>query len=33
MEKLTKDITNFVVAEANTINEKVRFKFFRVIKN
>ena len=24
MEKLTKDITNLVIAEANTINEKVR---------
>jgi len=33
MEKLTKDITNFVVAEANTINEKVRgLNFLELLK-
>ena len=33
MEKLTKDITNFVIAEANTINEKVRgLNFLELLK-
>ena len=33
MEKLTKDITNFVIAEANTINEKVRgINFLELLK-
>ena len=33
MEKLTKDITNFVIAEANTINEKVRgLSFLELLK-
>ena len=33
MEKLTKDITNFVIAEANTINEKIRgLNFLELLK-
>ena len=33
MEKLTKDITNYVIAEANTINEKVRgLNFLELLK-
>ena len=33
MEKLTKDITNFVITEANTINEKVRgLNFLELLK-
>ena len=33
MEKLTKDITNFVIVEANTINEKVRgLNFLELLK-